>query len=131
MTKDIKKFENTLIELLKIDRKLTLMSNGRKQGKSNFDKTFKEFEEKSKEIIDMYEELEEPKEKPVIKVIRLRLDKQYREENGEKYYLYSVISATTEKNNNLEYVTIKEETKEGKLITDDFIFKFDNEKDED
>ena len=79
----------------------------------------------------MYEELEEPKEKPIIKVIRLSIDKQYREENLEKYYLYSVVSATTDKNNNLEYVTIKAETKEGKLITDDFIFVCCKTKEED
>lgn len=72
---------------------------------------------------EMYEELEEPKEKPVVNVTRLRLEKQFREENREKYYLYSIISATTEKNNNLEYVTINYETTEDeKIVTDDFIF---------
>jgi len=62
MAKDVKKFKTTLTDLLKIDKKLTLMSNGRKQGKSNFNETFEKFEDKVNELIKMYEELEEPKE---------------------------------------------------------------------
>jgi len=65
--------------------------------------------ELEEELMHMYEELEEPQEKPFIKV-------------NDYFIEFNTIIATTLSNKIMKYTTNKLEEKENMLITDDFIF---------
>lgn len=113
MAKDVEKFKEELDSLLGLNIELYRKNMSKRRDEKEIIRVLNKYYEQEKTVKQMYEEPEEPQEKPVIIIAEIKIH-----DTGLGYF-----EITYEGKNFTQcYFTKQYEKKDNMVITDDFIF---------